>query len=499
MLDTETISGFSGGVYLQWRVFGHVVLTVTRLAGPNSVVSGLFLDPPSVSRSEAATTTATIVKQDSTTEGNWIGVYGSNGSAVAGSSTTSSLPSSTFAKFYGVSTFTWEASTTDARALEIPGGSRRVAAAWYNNADVLAVDFADGQPHDLALYSVDWTNIGRVEEIQVFSRTTGAVLDTETIANFANGVYLQWVITGSVLIVVTPLVGPNAVVSGIFFDPATSLGSSSAATASFVHDDTTIEGNWIGHYGTSGYTVVGDATRFPTFATIKPAGASILTWATSTAAMQALQNVGATGRMAAAWSSSTSFTLNVNVHGATARDVTVYALDWDNENRSEQIQISNAITGAVLDTKVISNFSTGVYLQWLVTGNVVIKVTRLTGSSAVLSGVFFDTPVAASAITASTVNPLNTASGSVDTSVPMKATAMIIASSRGAMVGDGLRAQPNAAPPFGTKPRQRSFPAFGPGHVTPTRQLVRRSIGNLGSALLKPPGAKGSRVGRLST
>jgi hypothetical protein len=45
-LDTETISSFSGGDYLQWAVTGNVVITVKCLAGPNAVISGLFFDPP---------------------------------------------------------------------------------------------------------------------------------------------------------------------------------------------------------------------------------------------------------------------------------------------------------------------------------------------------------------------------------------------------------------------------------------------------------------------
>ena len=45
MLDTRSISDFTGGVYLQWNVSGDVVITVTRTAGANAVVNGLFIDP----------------------------------------------------------------------------------------------------------------------------------------------------------------------------------------------------------------------------------------------------------------------------------------------------------------------------------------------------------------------------------------------------------------------------------------------------------------------
>ena len=44
VLDTRTISGFSGGQYLTWDVTGNVAFRVTQLAGANAVVSGVFFN-----------------------------------------------------------------------------------------------------------------------------------------------------------------------------------------------------------------------------------------------------------------------------------------------------------------------------------------------------------------------------------------------------------------------------------------------------------------------
>ncbi|MDB5297759.1 MAG: cbhB, partial [Phycisphaerales bacterium] len=49
VLDSRTISSFRDGVYLRWNVAGYVKVVVTRLAGPDVVVGGLFqdrLNPP---------------------------------------------------------------------------------------------------------------------------------------------------------------------------------------------------------------------------------------------------------------------------------------------------------------------------------------------------------------------------------------------------------------------------------------------------------------------
>jgi len=49
-------------------------------------------------------------------------------------------------------------------------------------------------------------------------QVTGALLDTRTISNFANGLYLVWNISGNVTIKVSCNSGPNAVISGVFFN-----------------------------------------------------------------------------------------------------------------------------------------------------------------------------------------------------------------------------------------------------------------------------------------
>ena len=61
------------------------MITITKLSGPNAVINGVFVDPVTT------TATATFVKADTTTEGNWIGAYGSKGYDIVSGPT--SLPS----------------------------------------------------------------------------------------------------------------------------------------------------------------------------------------------------------------------------------------------------------------------------------------------------------------------------------------------------------------------------------------------------------------------
>jgi hypothetical protein len=43
ILDTRTVSDFVYGKYLVWQVGGHLIFQITPAAGPNAVVSGIFL------------------------------------------------------------------------------------------------------------------------------------------------------------------------------------------------------------------------------------------------------------------------------------------------------------------------------------------------------------------------------------------------------------------------------------------------------------------------
>ena len=81
------------------------------------------------------------------------------------------------------------------------------------------VDLTDGQVHDLELYFDDWDGKGRAEQVQISDAATGAVLSTQDVSSFVNGVYLDYAVSGNVVITVTCEAGPNAVLNGLFLDP----------------------------------------------------------------------------------------------------------------------------------------------------------------------------------------------------------------------------------------------------------------------------------------
>jgi hypothetical protein len=116
-------------------------------------------------------------------------------------------------------------------------------------------------------------------------------------------------------------------------------GDSPTSTATFLGSDAATQGGWKGAYGADGYVVAGDATGPPS-------------------------------------------------------NVALYAADYDSYlgGRSERVDVIDAATGTVLDTRTLANFSGGQYLVYTLSGHLTIRVTATgtaPGANAVLSGLFF--------------------------------------------------------------------------------------------------------------
>ena len=139
-------------------------------------------------------------------------------------------------------------------------------------------------------------------------------------------------------------------------------------------------------------------------------GQANYTWLATTADTRGLQKPApATDRLAATWYGST-FTMDVAVGSATKR-VSLYMLDWDNAGRSQRVDVLDAVSGAVLDTRTVSSFRGGTWLSWTLTGAVRFRFTSLAGPNAVVSGIFFSTPPGAGSTSASYVGSNTTTGG----------------------------------------------------------------------------------------
>ncbi|MGA2716917.1 MAG: hypothetical protein ABSG41_27840, partial [Bryobacteraceae bacterium] len=367
-------SGLSVGTYTD-----TVTITAAGVSGsPQTVGVTLTINPA------ASGPAVSFIKLDTTTQGNSPNVYGANGYDIIESPP--NIPSYALLNVNGAFIFTWGGSNSDARALDVPNSGNRLAATWYAGGSFsYDLNLTDGLTHQISLYAVDFDSAGRSERIDIIDPSSGSVLDTRTLTSFSAGQYPVWNITGHVTIQVTQLSGPNAVISAVFFDTA---GAAPVGSTLFEKLDTITLGNWENGYGGDGYTFVGAPASLPSYATVTvSSGAQPFVWGGGSDA-RALE-IPSGGRVAGAWYQSGSFSINVSMNDGNTHQLALYALDYDSEGRSERIDLIDSDTGVTLDTRTIGPFASGQYLVWNLEGNIKIQVTQLSGSNAVVSGLFF--------------------------------------------------------------------------------------------------------------
>jgi hypothetical protein len=240
-----------------------------------------------------------------------------------------------------------------------------VGLAWNANpeTDIASYNFRTGIQPGQVLQSV---NVGNVTAYTVMGLDYGTTYYfTVTAVNIAGGES-----------------GPSNEVS---YTP------SSPVSASFVSSDVTTKGTWKGVYGSNGYYIANNSTVWPAGVTASVVGGSTITWVASTTDVRALQKASpATDRIAATKYSGLPIVVDVNVADGTTKRPAFYFLDWDNLNRAQRIDVTNAVTGELLDSRTVSSFSGGTYLLWDIRGHVKFTITRTGGgTAAVLSGIFF--------------------------------------------------------------------------------------------------------------
>ncbi|WP_165065984.1 Ig-like domain-containing protein [Paludisphaera rhizosphaerae] len=378
VLDTRVVSDFGGGVYLTWTLSGEAKFRITRLGGPNAVLSGVFVGGGFDDGGHQESATASYEGSDATTQGAWDSAYGAGGYALAGSADTLGAAFSSG----DTAAYTWQAGGYDPRGLADPLAQGRLLAAWYKDTFSVSLD-AGATAKRVSLYFVDADGGGRSQRVEVLDAATGAVLDDRTVSDFSGGVYLTWTLSGKVSFRITRIGGPNAVLSGVFVDGA----QVSVPTAAYKGSDATTRGDWASAYGAGGYAMAASGNTLGASAGFGVA-ASTYTWQAGSADPRGLADPLASGRLLAAWYKD-AFTVTLDA-GSAPKQASLYFLDADGGGRSQRVEVLDATTGAVLDARDVSDFSGGVYLTWTLSGKVSFRITRIGGPNAVLSGLFID-------------------------------------------------------------------------------------------------------------
>ena len=195
----------------QNQVAYYRVVAVNTI-GQGSTASSVASTPSTISSSFAR-----LVKTDITTQGNWQNIYGSDGYSLLDAY--NSLPSYADINANGSQGYAWNWSSSDARAIAVPAWNARVATSAYaTTAFTIDVNLIDSQTHQVALYLLDWdTSNLRTEIVQISDAATGMVLDTQSVSDFSNGVWLVWELQGHVDITIRSTNSFSAVATAIMF------------------------------------------------------------------------------------------------------------------------------------------------------------------------------------------------------------------------------------------------------------------------------------------
>jgi hypothetical protein len=244
---------------------------------------------------------ASFVKQDTTTQGTWKGVYGADGywipndvpayasltnlcwganfNHVPGVSDIVKLPSyaevNDAHQLYDTNDVTSVADTvitlvdptSNVTALQHPWDGDRIASRWYRSSPegtVFDINFVDGATHRLAMYCLDWKGTatdGVAQSVTVMDAVNKTVFDTRTVTAFQNGIWLVWDIKGHVQIRVTGTgTGLNAYVHGLFFGGASALTAApviSNAIAAFYYAGSSVSYSITASNSPTSYDAVG--------------------------------------------------------------------------------------------------------------------------------------------------------------------------------------------------------------------------------------------------
>ena len=173
-------------------------------------VSNTVTPPPPPPPPPASGISVTFLGTDTSTKGNWKGVYGQDGNVIAQHSFAPPLYSIMNGVNTGILLVT--DNTDDVRAplkfLYSYSPTERIMSLWYNRFSMdFQVSATDNQQHRIALYFADFTPLPplasfypliRTITVQAVDRDTDTVLDSRALTDYTGGVYLIYNYSGNV-------------------------------------------------------------------------------------------------------------------------------------------------------------------------------------------------------------------------------------------------------------------------------------------------------------
>lgn len=164
---------------------------------------------------------ARFAGRDGTTHGGWPGKFGSVAAWIPAVKPTPSQGGYTFEVGRG-QVCVWAESTNDRRVLRAdPANGQRRSTCWFADSTVsLSVAPPDANPYRLTVYVLDYDRNQRAMEVALAGEPGDLDAQQVTVQETDVGAYFTWTVTGPVTIEARKKAGHNAVISGVFIDPA---------------------------------------------------------------------------------------------------------------------------------------------------------------------------------------------------------------------------------------------------------------------------------------
>ena len=342
---------------------------------------------------------------DTTTQGTWVGVYGSQGYILpaydSGPTDRVVLPSYISSAPIGGARWQWTTSTSDVRAVQNPSNpSLREATCAYNGGSLnMTLNLSQPAAFTLGLYILDWDSQNRQQRITMTGQPT--VTDPA----FASGHWYRYRVASipsiPINIQFTQLATQNAVLNAVTFDPLNPTPILPAV-------DTATQGNWLGVYGDDGYilpaflasgspgTNADDLSSLGSWVSgysfgFHGGGSGRWQWSTATSEARALVNpLNTSNRRATCAFDNQMLDFLLQVTKPVEFDISLYLLDWDSFGRSQTELFLNPASDPYLAT----GYHNGVWLTYHVyadpSSSLDLRSLYGGGANAVLSAVTFD-------------------------------------------------------------------------------------------------------------
>ncbi|MDX1981392.1 MAG: Ig-like domain-containing protein [Bryobacteraceae bacterium] len=188
---------------LAWNTttIGNGPHTITARARDGAGLIGTNTINITVNNVAPAGATVTFLGTDTTTRGNWKGVYGQEGNMIVQNSSQYASYAGYTARNLGTQLYQFYSS--DPRALikqvfQFSPTERIAAFAYSSPTGEMDMQTSDNQTHRVALYFCDYLNAGHNMTVQVLDRTTGGILDTRVLSSYINGIYLVYTYRGPI-------------------------------------------------------------------------------------------------------------------------------------------------------------------------------------------------------------------------------------------------------------------------------------------------------------